>query len=100
MTRQELEKEFKDNGFQINGDQFVMEKVVADNHYIVNGIPQRRKIRMELQYIGEGSIRDVGDSDSDLNETVFHELDIIGENNEPVETLCVESFEDFVKFVG
>lgn len=98
MTRKELEKEFKDNGFQIDGDKFIMEKVVVDNHYIVNGVPQRRRLRIELQYIGEGSIKDVGNSD--LNETIIHEFDIIGESNEPVETICVENFEDFVKFVG
>lgn len=98
MTRQEIEKEFKDNGFQIDGDSFVMEKVIADNHYIVNGVPQRRRIRMELRYVGEGLIKDVGDSDS--NETVIHQFDVIGENNEPEVTLCVENFEDFVKFVG
>lgn len=98
MTRQEIEKEFKDNGFKIDGDSFVMEKVIADNHYIVNGVPQRRRIRMELRYVGEGLIKDVGDSDS--NETVIHQFDVIGENNEPEVTLCVENFEDFVKFVG
>ena len=98
MTRQEIEKEFKDNGFQIDGDSFIMEKVIADNHYIVNGVPQRRRIRMELRYVGEGLIKDVGDSDS--NETVIHQFDVIGENNEPEVTLCVENFEDFVKFVG
>lgn len=99
MTRQEIEKEFKDNGFQIDGDSFVMEKVITDNHYIVNGVPQRRRIRMELRYAGEGLIKDVGDSDSDLNETVMHQFDVIGENNEPGVTLCVENFDDFVKFV-
>ena len=64
MTLEELKKEFKTQGFRIDGNLFVHE--FEDLNTIINGIHPKK--RFEMEYICEGSIRSVtDDSDSDDN---------------------------------
>lgn len=93
MSFEELKEEFKNNGFQIDGDSFVFEKVEY-NTINVNGqvYKQPHKTRFELKYICEGCIKDVTD-ESDCNETPIYEFDIM-DGNEPVLTVCIENLED------
>ena len=95
MTLEELKKEFKNNGFKIDGDKFVHE--VEDPHTVINGVHPKK--RLEMVYVCEGSIRTVGeDSDSDDGEPLY-QFDIIGQNKEPVLTICITCFDDFTRLV-
>ena len=95
MTFEELKEEFKNNGFQIDGNSFVNE--FEDPHTVINGVHPKK--RFEMTYICEGSIRDAGESeDSDCGEVIY-QFDVLGKNREPVVTLCIGSFEDFTKLI-
>ena len=94
MTFEELKKEFTDQGFHIDGDSFVHE--FEDPNTIING--QHPMKRFEMTYVCEGSIRTVTD-DSDSDEYPIYEFDVIGQNREPVLTLCFCSFDEFKKLV-
>ena len=97
MTLEELKKEFKDQGFQIDGDSFVHE--FEDPNTVINGVHPRK--RFEMTYICEGSIRTVTeDSDSDCDEEPIYEFDILGQGKTPVFTICIKNFEDFTVLVG
>lgn len=98
MTFEELKKEFKEQGFRIEGDNFIHE--FEDPNTIING--RHPKQRFEMTYICEGSIRtatDDSDSDSDTDEYPIYEFDVLGQNREPVLTLCFGSFEGFKRLV-
>ena len=94
MTFEELKKEFQQQGFRIEGDNFIHE--YEDPGTIING---RHPIkRFEMVYVCEGSIRTVTD-DSDIDEYPIYEFDVLGQNREPVLTICCSSFEDFTKLI-
>ena len=96
MTFEELKKEFKDNGFQIDGNSFVHE--FEDPNTIINGVHPKQ--RFEMTYVCEGSIRTVtDDSDSDVDEEPIYQFDVLGQNREPVVTICFGSFEEFTRLV-
>ena len=96
MTFEELKKEFKEQGFRIEGDNFIHE--FEDPNTIING--RHPKQRFEMTYICEGSIRTAtDDSDSDTDEYPIYEFDVLGQNSELVLTLCFGSFEEFKRLV-
>ena len=96
MTFEELKKEFKDNGFQIDGNSFVHE--FEDPNTIINGVHPKQ--RFEMTYVCEGSIRTVtDDSDSDVDEEPIYQFDVLGQGREPVFTICISCFEDFTRLV-
>lgn len=94
MTFEELKKEFKEQGFRIEGNQFIHE--FEDPNTIINGVHPKQ--RFEMTYVCEGSISTVTD-DSDSDEYPIYEFDVIGQNREPVLTLCFCSFDEFKKLV-
>ena len=96
MTLEELKKEFKTQGFRIDGNLFVHE--FEDPNTIINGIHPKK--RFEMEYICEGSIRSVtDDSDSDDNSEPIYQFDVLGKGKQLVFTICISSFEDFTKLV-
>lgn len=98
MTFDELKQQFIDNGFQVDGNSFVNE--FEDPNTVINGVHPRKRFMME--YVGEGSIytvNDDSDSDSDIDEEVIYQFDIIGPNKVVAFSICIKSFEDFTKLV-
>ena len=96
MTLEELKKEFKTQGFRIDGNLFVHE--FEDPNTIINGIHPKK--RFEMEYICEGSIRSVtDDSDSDDNSEPIYQFDVLGKGRQLVFTICISSFEDFTRLV-
>ena len=98
MTLEELKKEFEEQGFKIEGDTFIHE--IEDPHTIINGVHPKK--RLEMVYVCEGSIRTVtddSDSDSDTDEEPLYQFDVIGQNKEPVLTICITCFDDFTRLV-
>ena len=93
MTLEELKKEFTDQGFHIDGDSFVHE--FEDPNTIING--QHPMKRFEMTYVCEGWMKDAGDSDD--GEPIY-QFDVLGQNREPVVTICFGSFEEFTRLVG
>lgn len=93
MTLEELKKEFTDQGFHIDGDSFVHE--FEDPNTIING--QHPMKRFEMTYVCEGWVKDAGDSDD--GEPIY-QFDVLGQNREPVVTICFGSFEEFTRLVG
>ncbi len=94
MTLEELKQEFKDQGFRIEGDNFIHE--FEDPHTVINGVHPKK--RFEMTYVYEGSIRTVGD-DSDSDEEPLYEFDILGQGRQPVVTICISNFDDFKNLV-
>ena len=97
MTFEELKKEFKTQGFRIDGNSFVHE--FEDPNTIINGVHPKK--RFEMEYVCEGSIRTVtddSDSDSDDSETIY-QFDVLGNGRQPTVTICISSFEDFTRLV-
>ena len=96
MTLEELKKEFKTQGFRIDGNSFVHE--FEDPNTIINGIHPKK--RFEMEYICEGSIRTVtDDSNSDDNSEPIYQFDVLGKGRQLVFTICISSFEDFTRLV-
>ena len=96
MTFEELKKEFKEQGFRFEGDHFIHES--EDPNTIINGVHPKQ--RFEMTYVCEGSIRTATeDSDSDDDSYPIYEFDVIGQNREPVLTLCFGSFDEFKRLV-
>ena len=93
MTLEELKKEFTDQGFHIDGDSFIHE--FEDPNTIING--QHPMKRFEMTYVCEGWVKDAGDSDD--GEPIY-QFDVLGQNGEPVVTVCFGSFEEFTRLVG
>ena len=97
MILEELKKEFKAQGFRIDGNSFVHE--FEDPNTIINGVHPKK--RFEMEYVCEGSIRTVtddSDSDSDDSEPIY-QFDVLGKGKQPVVTICISSFEDFTTLV-
>lgn len=95
MRLEELKKEFKTQGFKIEGNSFIHE--FEDPNTIINGIHPKK--RFEMEYVCEGSIRTVtDDSDSDDSEPIY-QFDVLGQGRQPVVTICISSFEDFTALV-
>ena len=96
MTLDELKEEFKNNGFQIDGDIFVSE--FEDQNTTINGMHPKK--RFEMVYVGEGTMRTVTeDSDSDDEEEVIYQFDVLGPGKVIAFTICIGSFSDFTKLV-
>ena len=96
MILEELKKEFKTQGFRIDGNSFVYE--FEDPNTIINGVHPKK--RFEMEYVCEGSIRSVtDDSDYDDNSEPIYQFDILGKGKQPVVTICISSFEDFTRLV-
>lgn len=96
MTLEELKKEFKEQGFTIKGDSFIRE--FDDPNTIING--RHPKQRFEMTYVCDGSIRSITeDSDSDSDEYPIYQFDVLGQGGNPVLTICISSFDDFVKLM-
>ena len=96
MTLEELKKEFKDQGFRIEGDNFIHE--FEDPHTVINGVHPKK--RFEMAYVCEGSIRTTTDDfDLDTDEYPIYEFDVLGQNREPVLTICFSCFDEFKKLV-
>ena len=96
MTLEELKKEFKTQGFRIDGNSFVHE--FEDPNTIINGIHPKK--RFEMEYVCEGSIRTVtDDSNSDDNSEPIYQFDVLGKGKQLAFTICISSFEDFTKLV-
>lgn len=93
MTLEELKTEFKIQGFKIEGNSFIHE--FEDLNTIINGIHPKK--RFEMEYVCEGCMRDAGDSDD--GEPIY-QFDVLGQNREPVVTICFGSFEEFKRLVG
>lgn len=92
MTLEELKKEFEEQGFKIDGDNFIHE--FEDRNTVINGKHPRKKF--EMTFICEGSIRDAGDSDEG---EPLYEFDVLGPGREPVVTICFRSFDEFTTLV-
>lgn len=92
MTLEELKQEFKDQGFRIEGDNFIHE--FEDPNTIINGVHPKK--RFEMTYVCEGSIRTVGE---DSDEEPLYEFDILGQGRQPVVTICISNFDDFTNLV-
>ena len=96
MTFEELKKEFEEQGFRIEGNNFIHE--FEDPNTIING--KRPMKRFEMTYLCEGSIRTVTeDSDSDDDSYPIYEFDVLGPGREPAFTICIGSFEEFTRLV-
>ena len=96
MTFEELKKEFEEKGFRIEEDHFIHE--FEDPNTIINGRHPMK--RFEMVYLCEGSIRSVTEnSDSDTDEYPIFEFDVLGQNGEPVVTICFSDFEEFTTMV-
>lgn len=96
MTFEELKKEFEEQGFRIEGNQFIHE--FEDPNTIINGVHPKK--RFEMTYVCEGSMATVtDDSDADIDPRPIYEFDVIGQNREPVMTICFGSFEEFTMLV-
>ena len=95
MTFEELKKEFKTQGFRIDGNSFVHE--FEDPNTVINGVHTKK--RFEMEYVCEGSIRtDTDDSEGDDSEPIY-QFDVLGNGRQPVVTICISSFEDFTTLV-
>ena len=92
MTFEELKKEFEEQGFRIEGDNFISE--FEDPNTVING--QHPKKRFEMTYVCEGSIKDVGDSDDG---EPLYQFDVLGPGRNPIVTICLGSFEEFTRLV-
>ena len=96
MTLEELKKEFKTQGFRIDGNSFVHE--FEDPNTIINGVHPKK--RFEMEYVCEGSIRTVtDDSNSDDNSEPIYQFDVLGKGKQLAFTICISSFEDFTRLV-
>ena len=96
MTFEELKKEFKTQGFRIDGNSFVHE--FEDPNTVINGVHPKK--RFEMEYVCEGSIRTVtDDSNSDDNSEPIYQFDVLGKGKQLAFTICISSFEDFTKLV-
>ena len=96
MTLEELKKEFKKQGFRIDGNSFV--HVFEDPNTILNGIHPKK--RFEMEYVCEGSIRTVTD-DSNMydNSEPIYQFDVLGKGRQLAFTMCISSFEVFTRLV-
>lgn len=95
MTFEELKKEFKDQGFRIEGNQFIHE--FEDQNTTINGVHPKK--RFEMTFICEGSIKTVtNNSDSDEGKPLY-EFDVLGPGREPAFTICFGSFDEFTRLV-
>ena len=96
MTFEELKKEFKTQGFRIDGNSFVHE--FEDPNTIINGVHPKK--RFEMEYVCEGGIRSVtDDSEGDDDSEPIYQFDVLGQGRQPVVTICISSFEDFTTLV-
>ena len=94
MTFEELKQEFIDQGFQVEGDSFI--HIFEDPHTIINGVHPKK--RFEMTYVGEGWIKDDGDSDQE--ETPLFQFDVLGSGKKVAFSICIADFDDFKYLVG
>lgn len=91
-------------GFTKENDIFIFDNVTY-NTMIINGqqFQQPQHNYIYLQYIGEGYIKNVvdsEDSDIDENQIEISQFDFLDENKEPVTTICVSDINDIKFFLG
>ena len=102
-----ISKEMEQLGFKKENDLFIYDNITYNN-MIINGqqFQQPQHNYIYLQYIGEGYIKDVVDSnettDSDIDENIqeISQFDFLNENKEPVTTICVSDINDIKFFLG
>lgn len=96
MTFEEIRQQFIDNGFQVNGNTFVHERVEYSTININGQIHQQpHRVRFVMNYAGDGCVYDNEESDG----YVIHQFDILGNNNEIAFSIGIENFDDFTKIV-
>jgi hypothetical protein len=102
-----ISKEMEQLGFKKENDLFIYDNITYNN-MIINGqqFQQPQHNYIYLQYIGDGYIKDVVDSnettDSDIDENIqeISQFDFLNENKEPVTTICVSDINDIKFFLG
>jgi hypothetical protein len=102
-----IKEEMEQLGFKIENDLFIYDNITYNN-MIINGqqYQQPQHNYIYLQYISEGYIKDVVDSnettesDIDENITEISQFDFLNENKEPVTTICVSDINDIKFFLG
>ena len=101
-TLDNLNRELEDFGFQINGDEYLYEKVTYQDIFI-NGqhLKQPQKSVFMMEYLGEGcELVDSSDSDSDYQEiNNFFTFNII-EDGEIICGVCISNIDDLKFFIG
>ena len=101
-TLDNLNRELEDFGFQINGDEYLYEKVTYQDIFI-NGqhLKQPQKSVFRMEYLGEGcELVDSSDSDSDYEEiNNFFTFNII-EDGEIIGGVCISNIDDLKFFIG
>lgn len=97
MSFEELKQQFIDNGFQVNGNSFILNQV-SYSTMIINGVPhqQSQHHKFEMEYVFEGSICDVGDSEAEP----LYQFDVLDDNGNKVIGILIDDFDSFTKLVG
>ena len=97
MSFEELKQQFIDNRFQVNGNLFILDQVNYST-MIINGVPhqQPQHHKFEMEYVSEGSICNVGDSETEP----LYQFDILDDNGNKVLGILIEDFDSFMKLVG
>ena len=101
MKLEKLKQQFIDNGFRIEDDSFILEKVEYTTISINGQVhKQPHTMRFEMKYVGKGLMwndRGDSDSDSDTDETDLFEFDILNDRGEAAYSILIKNFEDFTK---
>ena len=101
-TLDNLNRELEDFGFQINGNEYLYEKVTYQDIFI-NGqhLKQPQKSVFRMEYLGEGcELVDSSDSDCDHDEiNNFFTFNII-EDGEIIGGVCISNIDDLKFFIG
>ena len=93
MSYEDLKKDFINNGAHIDGDIIMVDKLVGYQDMIINGQQHRQEQyqRVAIRYIGEGCVMGEDSEDDDI----FYEFNLLDENGNPGDTICIDSFKDF-----
>lgn len=90
-------------GFKKENDLFIYDNITYNN-MIINGqqYQQPQHNYIYLQYIGEGYIKDVDCSESDVEENIteISEFDFLDEKKNPITTICARDINDIKFFLG
>lgn len=97
MSFEELKQQFIDNGFQVNGNSFILNQV-SYSTMIINGVPhqQPQHHKFKMEYVFEGSICDAGDSETEP----LYQFDVLDDNGNKVLGILIDDFDSFTKLVG
>lgn len=100
MTQfEQLQKDFKEMGFEINDDEYTLDRVTYQTIQ-VNGrvFKQPEHHILKMIYIGNGC--EVGDSDSEIEDTEFYEFSFVDSEGNQGDVICIKNIEDFKFFVN